>query len=812
LGTAAQLFQPVLWPAWAYGAVVLVVFCWRAVLACGPPRLLQTLLAQNAPRLSTPAQSHHGHAFKLMVTMLLVGSIAFASVAWRALWFQSQALSPALEGVALRISGVVAAMPQWHTDGLRFRFEVQNATRLSDAQPVDLPAHIQLAWYNHIGGGERKVLPDVKAGERWQFTVRLKRPHGLANPGGFDAELWLWEQGLQASGHVRDGPNDMPAQRFENTWRFPIEQLRQSTRERIAHTVSESRWAGLIGALLMGDQAAIERADWDVFRITGIAHLMSISGLHITLWAWVARWLVLHLWRVSGLWGRSWCLYLPAPWAALWGGLLCAAAYAVFSGWGVPAQRTVVMLAVACVLRFQALRWPLLAQWLLAMVAVLCLDPWALMQAGFWLSFVAVGVLFLSAPSTLDAKPTASRWHKLHRQAVHLLQEQMHISVCLAPLSMLLFQQLSVVGLLVNLFAIPWVTLVVTPLAFLGALWSPVWQLCSLSLQALCAVLQPLSSWSWAVWQAAQPPWWLAAVGLVGGAWVALAKPWRQRMGGLALVVPCLLWPAARPVHGQFELLAADVGQGNAVLVRTALHSLLFDTGPRFGSDTDAGQRVLLPLLQRSKERLDTLVLSHQDSDHAGGALSVQQLQPQVRVLTSISQAHALFGQWPMQRCEAGQGWQWDGVQFEVLHPLAGDYEQLLSPNARSCVLRISAGQQVALLTADIEAFQEQALLQREGAQLRADVLLVPHHGSKTSSTEAFIEAVQPRWALFQMGYRNRYGHPAPQVLRRYAQRGVGVRLSPDCGAMTWRSDQPDVLLCERAQHRRYWRQSVSHE
>jgi competence protein ComEC len=247
-------------------------------------------------------------------------------------------------------------------------------------------------------------------------------------------------------------------------------------------------------------------------------------------------------------------------------------------------------------------------------------------------------------------------------------------------------------------------------------------------------------------------------------------------------------------------------------LVRTALHSLLFDTGPRFGSDTDAGQRVLLPLLQRSKERLDTLVLSHQDSDHAGGALSVQQLQPQVRVLTSISQAHALFGQWPMQRCEAGQGWQWDGVQFEVLHPLVGDYEQLLSPNARSCVLRISAGQQVALLTADIEAFQEQALLQREGAQLRADVLLVPHHGSKTSSTEAFIEAVQPRWALFQMGYRNRYGHPAPQVLQRYAQRGVGVRLSPDCGAMTWRSDQPEVLLCERAQHRRYWRQSVSHE
>ena len=191
---------------------------------------------------------------------------------------------------------------------------------------------------------------------------------------------------------------------------------------------------------------------------------------------------------------------------------------------------------------------------------------------------------------------------------------------------------------------------------------------------------------------------------------------------------------------------------------------------------------------------------------HTGGALSVQQLQPQLQVLTSIVHGQALFGQWPMQRCEAGQAWQWDGVMFDVLHPLPADYEQPLSPNARSCVLRISTGQQVALLTADIEAFQEQALSQRAGAQLRADVLLVPHHGSKTSSTESFIEAVQPRWALFQMGYRNRYGHPAPQVLQRYVQRGIGVRLSPSCGAMTWRSDDPEMVLCERAQNRRYWR------
>lgn len=273
------------------------------------------------------------------------------------------------------------------------------------------------------------------------------------------------------------------------------------------------------------------------------------------------------------------------------------------------------------------------------------------------------------------------------------------------------------------------------------------------------------------------------------------------------MMVPCLVWPVPRPAPGHVELMAADIGQGNAVLVRTASHSLLFDTGPRFGSESDAGQRVLLPLLQTTNERLDTLVLSHQDSDHTGGALSVQHMQPQAQVLTSISSSHWLSEKFSSTRCEAGQHWQWDGVAFDMLHPVASDYAQTLSPNARSCVLRISAAGQVVLLTADIEAFQEQALLGRASEQLRADVLLVPHHGSKTSSTAAFLEAVQPRWALFQMGYRNRYGHPAPQVLQRYLERGIGVKLSPSCGAMTWRSDSPDEVMCMREESRRYWRQ-----
>lgn len=788
LGTAVQLFQPSLWTVTAYGQLCLLA-CLGLVVWIGLRRHSQCLCMT-------------------LLTLCAVAVLAFATVGWRASYFAQQALPDSLEGVDLVVTGVIANMPQVHADGVRFQFEVERAQQRSDGQVLDVPQDIQLAWYAVSWDGERKALPELRAGERWTFHTRLKQPHGLVNPGGFDAELWFWEQGIHATGHVRDGAHDLAPVRLASTWQHLVEQGRQALRHRVMQTVSEARWSGLIAGLLIGDQAAIDHSDWDLFRITGIAHLMSISGLHITLWAWLARRLIERLWRHSDVWGQSWCLLCPAPVAGLWGGVLCAAAYAVFSGWGVPAQRTVAMLAMACVLRTQALRWPLHTQWLMAAVWVLIIDPWALMQAGFWLSFVAVGVLFLSTPIAVTASKAnqATVMASAAKQTKQLLREQLLISLCLAPLSFLLFQQISVVGLLVNLFAIPWVTLVVTPLAFLGSLCAPLWLVCSWSLQALCAVLEPVSQLPWAVWHMAAPPWWVGACGVVGGGVLAGSAHGRWRMAGLCLLLPCLLWPVPRPAPDHVELIAADIGQGNAVLVRTATHSLLFDTGPRYGSDNDAGQRVLLPLLQTTNERLDTLVLSHQDSDHTGGAISVQRMQGQAQVLTSITNGHWLSQKLNTTRCEAGQHWQWDGVVFDMLHPLASDYTQTFSPNARSCVLRISAAGQVVLLTADIEAFQEQALLQRTPALLRADVLLVPHHGSKTSSTEAFIEAVQPRWAMFQMGYRNRYGHPAPQVLQRYVERGIALRLSPSCGAMTWRSADPALVHCMREESPRYWR------
>jgi competence protein ComEC len=290
------------------------------------------------------------------------------------------------------------------------------------------------------------------------------------------------------------------------------------------------------------------------------------------------------------------------------------------------------------------------------------------------------------------------------------------------------------------------------------------------------------------------------------GAWLLVLRwPWYARLLGLPLIWPVLLWSPDRPPQGEVEVLALDVGQGSAVLVRTAHHSLLYDAGPRYSRESDAGHRVLVPTLAALGERLDMLVLSHEDSDHVGGAPAVRQSQPQAQLRASFAQAPGLESA-GLQLCAAGQRWVWDGVEFEFLHPQAHMLAQLRTSNARSCVLRVrSSGAQpaTALLTGDLDAAQEQALLQRE--QLQADWLLVPHHGSKSSSSLAFVQAVQPRLAVVQAGYRNRFGHPAPEVQARYLQQGAQLVKTTDCGAATWRSAQPGQVHCLREQDRRYW-------
>ncbi len=744
--------------------------------------------------------------------------LAFSSTGWRAQLFGSQALSPALEGRDIAVTGVVAAMPQQFEGGVRFRLDLESASL--DGQPLRLPPRLELGWYSGVyargeGSGEsvgelqRQPAP-LQAGERWQMTVRLKAPHGGVNPHGFDYELWQWVQGVQATGYVRSSPRDPAPVRLAQTWQRPVQWARGQVRDQIFLRLADSNASGLIAALVVGDQAAIERSDWDVFRATGVAHLMSISGLHITMFAWAAALALGWVWRRS-----AWlCLRLPAPTAALVGGMALATAYALFSGWGVPAQRTVLMLATVGALRLLDVRWPWPQVWLLACAVVVAVDPWALLQAGFWLSFVAVGVLFASDSGVLQPGRSG-----LPSRFMVLMREQWVITLALTPLSLLLFGQVSLVGLLANALAIPWVTLLVTPLAMLGVLLHPLWDLAAWAIDLLAQLLRVLAQWPWASVSLAQAPLWAGAVGVLGGLVLALRLPWSLRLGGVPLLLPVLLWQAPPIPAGEFDLLAADVGQGNAVLVRTARHALLYDAGPMYSRESDAGHRVLVPLLRALGVRLDTLVLSHRDSDHTGGAVAILKMQAQASLLSSIESEHALQALRPVTRCQAGQRWQWDGVDFEVLHPQASDYADTRKPNALSCTLRISNGVQAVLLAGDIEQAQEAQLVSRAQAgatgpglptaSLRADVLLVPHHGSKTSSTDAFLAAVQPRFAIVQAGYRNRFGHPASPVLVRYDVHDVEVFDTPHCGAASWQSWEPGKVQCARKQQQRYWHHAV---
>ena len=868
-GVALQLQQAALWPGEAY----------PLLLAAGLALLL------GARRLRAPAGARAGIA-------LAVAAAGFASAGWRADVRLADALAPAWEGCDIEVVGVVDEMPQLADDGEHFAFVVESARaagmtprelravqRLDlaagrplagavlaaeqgaaraqavadaagdevDAEPAPppgagtpvVPSRLWLSWSRNQRD-DRAVAQapaPLRAGQRWRLPVRLRQPHGALNPDGFDAELWLFDQGLRATGTVRG-----PGQLLDESW-APVENARQWVRDRLLLSGdgpggADAQARGALAALAVGDQAAIDGSGWEVFRNTGVAHLMSISGLHITMLGWLAGAAIGALWRRC----ENAALWRPAPWAARWGGVGVAWLYALLAGWGVPARRTVVMLAATALLRGAGLDWPAALVTLAAMVPVTLLDPWALLQPGFWLSFAAVGLLMVSepargegrapaherdAPDDVDppreagAAGPATSWparglgslagvgRRLGARLRGGVRAQVVASVGLAPLTLVAFQQVSLVGLLSNLVAEPWITLVVTPLALLGVALPPLWPLATLALRPLLGLLAWLARWPLASVHVAAPPPWALGAGLLGGALLMLPLPWRVRLLGLPMLLPLLCPFVARPDDGRFELLAADVGQGTAVLVRTHAHLLLFDTGPRFGEGDDAGRRLLLPLLQaRGEPRVDVLVLSHADADHVGGAQSLIERLPVLALRSSLEAGNPLRANaLPHTACQAGQGWAWDGVRFAILHPLSGDYPRGAKPNAVSCVLRVVDDRGVAaLLTGDVEAPGEARLAARArvdpAAALRSDVLVVPHHGSRTSSTDALLDAVQPRVAVIQAGYRSRYGHPAPEVLARYAARGIPVVRSDHCGAWRW---DGAAAQCTRTLRRRYW-------
>ena len=844
-GVAVQMQQAALSDARVYPVAVLV----------GAVGLLVGLWPVRAAAWIRQSEWHPKQLLIAASMAACAAALAFGLTGWRAGERLSEALAPDLVGQDLVLSGCVTDLPQLRRDGRSFLFAVQSAEFAGQplAVPSQVPSLIALSWYDTpaAAGEETPQDPDepvglgVQAGQCWRLSARLKLAHGLVNPHGFDAELWWFEQGVRAVGTVR--ARRMAPVLLSGHAGSPVPRWRQALRDALFAHVPDARSSGVLAALSLGDQGAINRDDWGVFRRTGVAHLVSISGLHITMFAWLAQGLLRRAWRRSERLMLAW----PAPQAARVGGVLLAWGYAVFAGWGVPAQRTVIMLAVSAALQLAGVLWPWPMVLGAAAVVVLLFDPWACLQAGFWLSFMAVGLLMASGSAGSDdasqarAERAPSTWvSRLRATTLAGVRAQLTATFGLAPLTLVFFKQISLVGLLANLVAIPVVSFVITPLALLGALWSPLWSLAAWVVQQLVAWLAWLSSWPWATWNAPVAPLWAQALGLLGAALLVTARRWPHRLAAAVLVLPLLCPTIERPAPGHFELLAADIGQGTAVLVRTATHSLVYDAGPIYGlhgEGGDAGSKVLLPLLHARGERApDVLLLSHRDTDHVGGAASLMRELPPGELISSLEPSHPLWAAAReagarTTRCAAGQSWVWDGVRFEVLQPPPATPQELAEQdealrarrggqrdagrfrsNALSCVLRVSEvnGTGRVLLTGDIEREQEAALVDALGAGLRADVLVVPHHGSKTSSTDAFIEAVRPQVAVIQAGYRNRYGHPAPAVAARYHDHAVTLIDSPSCGAFTWSSASaatppaPPLGVCERRREAHYWRTS----
>jgi competence protein ComEC len=734
-------------------------------------------------------------ACRFMALALACLSLGIAWASWRANARLADELPLAFEGRDVDVKGIVASLPTVTDRGTRFDLEIERVM----TPGAMIPPRVSVTWYVEAarGGGEATPVPDLRPGQRWHLTLRLKRPHGTINPHGFDFEAWALERNIRATGYVR--PNGKNARSGDDAsgLSYTIDAARAVIRDRFNAVLKDDPYRGVLIGLAIGEQNAIPREQWKTFWRTGVGHLMSISGLHITMVASLIYALTFFVWaRIP-----AFALRLPAQKAAALAGMLAALSYSLIAGFSVPAQRTFFMVAVVALALWSGrittpsriLCW--------ALLAVLFIDPWAVLAPGFWLSFGAVAMIFFV---------TAGRTGRLSALRSAALT-QLAVTLGLLPMLLALFQEVSVISPIANAFAIPLVSLIVVPVTLISAV-VPVDALMHLAhwLMALCMIpLDWLAQLPAAVWESHAPPTWTVPLALLGCVWLLLPRGFPARWLGLVWMLPMLLILPTRPEPGELWVNALDVGQGLAVVLQTSRHALVYDTGPAWNPDADSGNRIVVPYLRgEGIRRLDGLIVSHEDDDHSGGAISILDARAPLWLLSSLPEdseiiAHAAES----RRCEAGQSWEWDGVRFSILHPTRDSYAiENVRTNDRGCVLKAESAGGSVLIAADIEKRSEAELLRRDRATLRSDVLLVPHHGSKTSSTAEFIAAVAPKVAIFTVGYRNRFRHPHPDVAARYLDFGSRRLRSDESGAISVKFIQAGwVVELQREKGKRYW-------
>ena len=686
---------------------------------------------------------------------------AYVHVAW-----QLQGPLPEADyGKDITVRGYIASLPERTARKQRFDFDVAEVLQPAGSFK---PQRLRLSWYESAD-------TQLHVGQEWQFSIRVKPARNFANPGMFNYSAWLFQKGIRYTGYVHASANAKLI--GHSSFSYPLQQIRESIQRNLKQHLGGYPFEPFIRALVIGERSDISPSAWLTLQKTGTVHLMAISGLHIGLIAGCMFILMRLVWaRFPRL-----CTWMAAPRAAALLAMLVALVYAALAGFSLPTQRALIMLSVIMLGVSTYRRMNPLDTLCIAMVSVLLFDPSAILSASFWLSFAAVALIFFMLRIHRHAPGRLGRWLKL----------QFAISLGLLPLTILFFQQAPLVSPLANLLAIPLVTLVIVPGAMLGVLL--------LSINAdlavkLFALLDTGFAWLWQGLEwLAQLPWSSLTIasptllGLLlagtGTGLLLLPRSFAARHVALVMFIP-LLWPLhVAPDTGEAYVTVLDVGQGLSAIVRTQQHTLVFDTGPKLGAQFDTGAAVVVPYLRaQGISKIDTLLISHGDNDHIGGTESILSFLPVHELITSVPER---LSRHAPRRCDTSMHWVWDGVDIRVIYPQPGDYTAGLSENNLSCVLQVRTQHQTFLLTGDIETPAEQRLIARYAQKLRSHVLLVPHHGSKTSSSPDFIAAVQPDFAIFPVGWRNRYHFPNQAVLARYQQAGIRVFSTASSGAIT---------------------------
>lgn len=683
----------------------------------------------------------------------------------------AQQLPENKESIDLQVAGYIDSLPIYKARSTRFDF-------ILDPPQKNFPTKLRLNWYT-----SNQVL---KAGQYWHFTVKLKRPHGFLNPFGFDYERFLFTQRIGATGYVR---KPTPVLIFEKNKKYSLSIGRWRIADKLEKLLSVNDNLGLIKALSIGEQSQVKDEQWKLLRKTGTTHLLAISGLHIGLVAGCVFFFTRRLWAWTNI------LRYSAQTFAAYSSLLAATCYAALANFSIPTQRALMMLVVAMLLIVYQRHLQPLKILALVLFSVLLLDPLAVLSSSFWLSFSAVFILIYCYNKRLGKITWFAKFFKIH----------LILALGLSPLLLLFFQQVSIISPFANFIAIPWISFIIVPLILLAValmfivpwLATQLLILADTNLNFLFEYLQRLSDLPFATIHHPQPSLEVVLLAIIAILLLLAPKGIPARSLALILLLPLLFVKQNRLEQGEFKLILLDVGQGLAVVIQTAQHLLVFDTGAKYSKSFDMGKMVLLPYLQGiGASKIDRLIISHGDNDHIGGMLSLIESIAIGDIYSSIDQPN-------VHACIAGQQWQWEGVTFKLLSPRQQHFR---SKNNNSCVLKIESIYGSALLTGDIEAQAEQSLVQYASNDLKSDLLIAPHHGSKTSSTQAFLAQVKPKWIFIPAGYKNRYHFPHAKVLQRYQQQESRWFSNANSGALqVSMTKDGQRLMIYRDELGKYW-------